>query len=104
MQEDEARVHATADLPPLLDGPTVWYGPEMARRQDWVHLLSPQEIAEVEHAARPWAGRELSGLRPAARGEVTVAVTFEVDCSAVGQEGGAGCSASALVVGRLVPA
>jgi len=31
-------------------------------------------------------------------------ITFEVDCSAVGQEGGTGCSASALVVGRLVPA
>lgn len=30
-------------------------------------------------------------------------ITFEVDCSAVGQEGGTGCSASALVVGRLVP-
>ena len=62
MQEDEARIHATADLPPQLEGPSVWYGPEMARRQDWIHRLSSQEIAEVEQAARPWAGRELSGL------------------------------------------
>lgn len=35
--------------------------------------------------------------------EAGQSVTFEVDCSAVGQEGGAGCSATALVVGRLVP-
>ncbi|MFO0001911.1 MAG: TauD/TfdA family dioxygenase, partial [bacterium] len=26
--------------------------------------MSPQEMAEVEQAARPWAGRDLSGLQP----------------------------------------
>jgi len=53
-----------AHLPPLLDGPAVWYGPQMAGREDWIHTLSAQEIEEVAHAARPWAERDLSGLQP----------------------------------------
>ncbi|MEX0846752.1 MAG: hypothetical protein WD023_03155, partial [Ilumatobacteraceae bacterium] len=35
--------------------------------------------------------------------EAGESVSFQVDCGAVGQEGGTGCSATALVVGRLVP-
>lgn len=64
MQAAQAQAAHTADLPPRLEGPSVWYGPDMAQREDWIHHLSPQEIAEVEQAARPWAGRDLSGLQP----------------------------------------
>ena len=64
MLENHVPHGSGADLPPLLDGPAVWYGPEMAQRDDWIHLLSTQDIEEVELAARPWAGRDLSGLRP----------------------------------------
>ena len=64
MQEEQARAHATAELPPLLDGPSVWYGPEMAARRDWLYPLDTQEIQEVERAARSWAGRDLSALTP----------------------------------------
>jgi hypothetical protein len=52
------------DLPPELEGPAVWYGPEMAARQDWLHHLTAQEVQEVERAALPWAGRDLAGLTP----------------------------------------
>jgi len=64
MQAAQAQATHTADLPPRLEGPSVWYGPDMAQREDWIHRLSPQEVAEVEQAARPWAGRDLSGLQP----------------------------------------
>ena len=42
---------AVADgLPPEIDGPAAWYGPDMARRQDWVTALSDADLAEVERA------------------------------------------------------
>ena len=25
-------------LPPPVEGPAVWYGPEMVKRSDWVHV------------------------------------------------------------------
>jgi hypothetical protein len=62
--QDASPPDTAAHLPPLLDGPAVWYGPQMAGREDWIHTLSAQEIEEVAHAARPWAKRDLSGLQP----------------------------------------
>jgi hypothetical protein len=41
---------ATADLPPEIHGPSAWYGPDMARRRDWMVELSRDEVAEVEAA------------------------------------------------------
>jgi hypothetical protein len=38
-------------FPPELHGPSAWYGPELEARSDWIEQLSPEEIAEVEHAA-----------------------------------------------------
>ena len=38
-----------AQLNPV-SGPFVWYGPEMARRTDWVRPLTPAEITELERA------------------------------------------------------
>ncbi|MDN3566024.1 TauD/TfdA family dioxygenase, partial [Paeniroseomonas aquatica] len=38
-----------AQLNPV-SGPFVWYGPEMARRTDWVRPLTPAEITELETA------------------------------------------------------
>lgn len=54
-------------LPPPISGPAAWYGPDMARRDDWVVVLSPDEIAEVEAAVRPLAaaGGEIAGIRQA---------------------------------------
>ena len=45
------------DLPPVQQGPAAWLGPEMAARRDWVEVLSPAEVAEVEVAARSLSDR-----------------------------------------------
>ena len=46
------------DLPPEQPGPAAWRGPAMAARDDWIELLGPAEIAEVEAAAAPLAARQ----------------------------------------------
>jgi hypothetical protein len=40
-------------LPPAVEGPAVWYGPEMMSRTEWVHTLSVDDVAEIEAAIRP---------------------------------------------------
>src|ERR1700719_3992231 len=42
----------TDALPPEIRGRSAWYGPELARRTDWIARLSKTEIAEVESAMR----------------------------------------------------
>ena len=42
-------------LPPEIQGPSAWYGPEMHTRRDWIEPLSETEIAEVERATKPLA-------------------------------------------------
>lgn len=54
-------MHATTtlhDLPPEIAGPSAWYGAEMARRTDWLELLDPVELAEIERAMTALAGRD----------------------------------------------
>jgi hypothetical protein len=53
------------DLPPDIQGPSAWYGPEMAATSDWVEHLSQLEIEEIEHATRIFAssGTEISDMR-----------------------------------------
>ena len=46
------------ELPPEQAGAAAWYGPDMARRDDWLMPLSATEIAEVESAAKALAGRD----------------------------------------------
>ncbi len=41
---------ALLSLPPEIQGPSAWYGPELARRADWLEYLSPTEVSEVERA------------------------------------------------------
>ncbi len=43
------------DIPPPLDGPSVWYGPDKTNSSEWLHKLNPDEIGEVERAMRPLA-------------------------------------------------
>ncbi len=40
------------DLPPEIHNHSAWYGPDMARRTDWIAHLSDVEIREVEAAMR----------------------------------------------------
>ena len=58
MAQDGAAVRSIADLPPPVEGPSVWYGPEMAKGTEWVHTLSAEDAAEIERAVRPLADRE----------------------------------------------
>jgi hypothetical protein len=50
----------TIDLPPEVGGPSAWYGPEVARRSDWIQALSSTEIAEIELAVRGWEASDVS--------------------------------------------
>jgi hypothetical protein len=46
------------ELPPEQTGAAAWYGPEMARRNDWLMTLAPSEVAEIEQATGALAARE----------------------------------------------
>jgi hypothetical protein len=39
-------------LPPEIEGPSAWYGPDLTRRQDWLEYLSTTEVEEVERAVK----------------------------------------------------
>jgi len=47
-----------AALPPEQTGPAAWYGPEMAKRTDWIVPLTPDDIAEIGAVTRPLVARE----------------------------------------------
>lgn len=42
-------------LPPEIQGPSAWYGPDLTGRTHWVEHLSSAEILEVERSARQLA-------------------------------------------------
>jgi hypothetical protein len=47
----------TTGLPRTITGPAAWLGPDMARdERQWLYQLSPQDIAELENAARHYLG------------------------------------------------
>src|SRR5690348_14069550 len=46
------------DLPPEQTGAAAWYGPEIAKRSDWLMPLSAAEIVEIDTAAKALAERE----------------------------------------------
>ncbi|MGE0420147.1 MAG: TauD/TfdA family dioxygenase, partial [Acetobacteraceae bacterium] len=45
---------------PLVEGPSAWLGPDLAKRpQEWIHTLSAPELAEVEGAVAATRARGL---------------------------------------------
>ena len=46
------------ELPPELGGPSAWYGPDIAHRDEWLESLSPAELAEMEIASQRLAKPE----------------------------------------------
>jgi hypothetical protein len=46
-------------LPPRIDGPSAWYGPEIEDRAGWIEHLTPGELAEIESASRHLARTEI---------------------------------------------
>ncbi|HWT98576.1 MAG TPA: TauD/TfdA family dioxygenase [Terriglobales bacterium] len=45
-------------LPPEQEGPAAWYGPEMARRTDWLMALSEKDVAEIAAATTALIARD----------------------------------------------
>jgi Taurine catabolism dioxygenase TauD, TfdA family len=58
MAQDGNAVRAIERLPAPVEGPTVWYGPDMMKRADWIHALSDADLDEIERAMRPLAERQ----------------------------------------------
>jgi hypothetical protein len=58
-------VTSSFELPGEITGPAAWYGPEMAARTDWIHMLGADEVNEVETAVRVFerSGLDLGDLR-----------------------------------------
>jgi hypothetical protein len=48
-----------SELPPKIDGPSAWYGADVATQPDWIETLSPVELAEIEFAGRRLAESEV---------------------------------------------
>jgi hypothetical protein len=46
------------ELPPSIQGPSAWYGPDLAARTDWIEHLSDSEVAEIDQASRRLAEAE----------------------------------------------
>jgi hypothetical protein len=55
MAQDGNAARTIEGLPPPVEGPAVWYGPDMAKRTEWVHALSAEDLGEIELAMRPLA-------------------------------------------------
>jgi hypothetical protein len=51
-------------LPPVLETPSAWYGPQMAASREWIEPLTSAEIAEIDGAVQRWmrAERDLAAL------------------------------------------
>ena len=50
-----------------ISGPFVWTGPEMTQRDDWIHVLSGDEIAEIDAAIDAVQARGLGSWRSGRR-------------------------------------
>ena len=51
---------AALALPPEQQVPAAWYGPQWSGRDDWIVVLSADDVAEVEAALRAWNARVAS--------------------------------------------
>lgn len=58
MAQDGNAIRSVEALPPAVQGPSVWYGPQMTRSSEWLHELSAADIAEIEAATLPLARAE----------------------------------------------
>ena len=47
-----------ADLPPPIEGPSAWRGPDLVNSTEWIYQLTAEDIAEIKAAMRPLVARE----------------------------------------------
>ncbi len=54
------------ELPPEQTGAAAWYGPEIAKRNDWMMPLSADDVAEIETATQALVARDadIAVLKP----------------------------------------
>jgi len=52
------------DLPPLQTGLAAWYGPDVARRDDWITHLAAADVEEIRVALEAWKARPDRGPAP----------------------------------------
>lgn len=54
------------ELPPEQTGAAAWYGPEIAKRNDWIMPLGAAEVAEIEAATKALVARDadIAVLKP----------------------------------------
>jgi hypothetical protein len=66
MTETAAPARVASDLP-TFDNAQAWYGPDMAKRDEWIHTFTADEIADIDHAVRhaEASGRDIVDLRTA---------------------------------------
>jgi TfdA family taurine catabolism dioxygenase TauD len=85
MAQDSVESTGSRKLPPPVEGPSVWYGPEMAKRTDWVHVLSAGDVSEIEAAMRPLADAQadIARIRKTAFPLPTVAPKLAAICEEV---------------------
>lgn len=57
------------DLPPPQTGPAAWYGPDVARREDWILHLAEADVAEIRAALQAWKARPDRGPAPLLPGD-----------------------------------
>jgi hypothetical protein len=50
-----------------IDGPAAWRGADLATRTDWIHVLTPREVADIERVVASVCGRSRGSLT---RGDV----------------------------------
>jgi Taurine catabolism dioxygenase TauD, TfdA family len=48
----QMKISLLQGLPPAIEGPSAWYGPDLDQQRDWLEYLSSTEIAEVEAAVK----------------------------------------------------
>src|SRR5262249_6314758 len=50
---------STTELPPAIEGPCAWYGPDIVGRTEWIEHLSSAELDEIRIAAERLATMEV---------------------------------------------
>ena len=64
MTQTAAPERIASDLP-RYDNAQAWYGPDMAKRDDWIHAFTADELADIDRAVRhaEASGRDIADLR-----------------------------------------
>ncbi len=58
VREQEFHTPSVDELPSPVEGPSAWYGPQVAASDEWIYALTPGDISEVETALAPLVARE----------------------------------------------